>query len=198
MTFRNAILFSGAGAFAFLVMSPARADLITNGGFETPVTGNFTDFTAGLQPPGFGWVITSGGVDVVRAGPNFASTAFEGSQFLDLDGFTPGAIAQTFTTTPGTNYLLSFAYANNPEGAGVPSPGCVGACATIPAHAIVSVLDRGPTRRSLLHFFSLTAAPRLRILTGRHLAQLRSLLRGQRPCYPLSRKTRVRVMVASF
>ena len=154
MTFRKAIavvparmqqhrnLFSVAGAFAFLVISPARADLVTNGGFETPITGNFTDLTAGSQPPGFGWSITSGGVDVVLAGPSsdFASAAFEGSQFLDLDGFTPGAIAQSFATIPGNNYLLSFAYANNPDGTGVPPPGCSGACATIPAQAIVSVL----------------------------------------------------------
>jgi hypothetical protein len=36
----------------------------------------------------------------VRAGPSsdFARTAFEGSQFLDLDGFAPGAITQTFAT----------------------------------------------------------------------------------------------------
>ena len=158
MTFRKAIavvparmhqrhrnLFSVAGAFAFLVISPARADLVTNGGFETPITGNFTDLTAGSQPPGFGWSITSGGVDVVLAGPSsdFASAAFEGSQFLDLDGFTPGAIAQSFATIPGNSYLLSFAYANNPDGTGVPPPGCSGACATIPAQAIVSVLDSG-------------------------------------------------------
>lgn len=142
---RHRILLSVAGAFACLVMSPARADLITNGGFETPITSNFTDLTAGSQPPGFGWVITSGGVDVVSAGPSsdFASTAFEGSQFLDLDGFTPGAIAQTFATIPGSIYLLNFAYANNPDGTGVPPPGCSGACATIPAQAIVSVLDSG-------------------------------------------------------
>jgi len=131
------------GAFALVAVSPARADLVTNGTFETPVTGNFLDITAGSQPPGFGWVVTLGSVDVVVKGPLFASTAFEGNQFLDLDGYAPGGIAQSFATTPGSEYFLSFAYANNPQGNGVPPPTCPfgGACATIPANATVSVFD---------------------------------------------------------
>jgi hypothetical protein len=47
-------------------------------------------------------------------GQIFAGPAFQGSQWLDLDGISPGAIAQAFATTPGTLYVLSFAYANNP------------------------------------------------------------------------------------
>src|SRR5262249_55370901 len=40
--------------------------------------------------------------------------AYHGQQWLDLDGASAGSIFQTFATTPGTQYVLSFAYANNP------------------------------------------------------------------------------------
>jgi hypothetical protein len=152
-------VLSLVGAFALITVSPARADvittnLITNGSFETPITGNFLDITAGAEPAGFGWRVTSGSVDVVVAGPNFASTAFDLNQFLDLDGFAPGAIAQSFATTPGSKYFLNFAYANNPQGSGIPSPSCPfgGPCATIPATATVSVFDSGTSSQLITPF----------------------------------------------
>jgi hypothetical protein len=40
--------------------------------------------------------------------------AFDGVQFLDLDGSSAGAISQTFSTTSGDHYTFSIAYANNP------------------------------------------------------------------------------------
>src|SRR5262249_9048551 len=55
-------------------------------------------------------------VDIVN-GTNASFPAFEGNQFLDLVGIgTTGAIAQSFTTVIGQNYLLTFAYGNNPTG----------------------------------------------------------------------------------
>jgi Protein of unknown function (DUF642) len=39
--------------------------------------------------------------------------AFEGTQSLDLNGTQPGSISQSLATTAGTEYSLSFAYANN-------------------------------------------------------------------------------------
>jgi hypothetical protein len=50
---------------------------------------------AGSEPAAFGWRVTSGGVDVAIWGSLFVS-AFDGIQFLDLDGFVPGAISQSF------------------------------------------------------------------------------------------------------
>lgn len=134
------------GAFLLIAVRPARAALLTNGSFESPAvsSGSFLDITAGMQPSGFGWSVTSGGVDVVAVPSIWAATAFDGNQFLDLDGFVPGAITQSFTTTPGIEYVLTFAYANNPLGpGGPPPPGCGGSCATVPATATVSVVNSG-------------------------------------------------------
>lgn len=138
------------GTFVLITVCPAQAaNLITNGSFETPTLSSpsqFLDIAAGAQPSGFTWDVTSDSVDVVTAGTLFASTAFDGAQFLDLDGFAPGAISQSFSTVVGTGYIVSFAYANNPQGpGGLPSPGCAvgGPCATIPATATAYVLDSG-------------------------------------------------------
>lgn len=122
-------------AFATL----AQANLITNGSFEIPVVTSSSEFRTivpGSEPSGFGWQITKGNVDTVIRGPIFASTAFDGLQFLDLDGTVPGGIAQSFVTTPGNPYVLTFAYANNPH----PEAG-----ATVPAHGTVSIFDTAST-----------------------------------------------------
>jgi len=89
----------------------ASAALLGNPGFETPATapGASDTFSAGstaMAP----WVIVSGSVDVVNTGywPSFA-----GQNSIDLAGVSPGTISQTFATTAGTQYELSFRYANN-------------------------------------------------------------------------------------
>jgi hypothetical protein len=107
------------GAFS----QPARADLIVNGGFEFPSIGNvfyqnYGTFTNNpYAGPGFqGWTITLNNVDIVNpvAGP-WNAPAFQGLQILDLVGYgSTGAISQSFTTTPGQTYLLTFGYSNNP------------------------------------------------------------------------------------
>ena len=86
----------------------------TNGGFELPgtvetlnVAKNSTFIT--------GWVVTKDNVDYV--GGSFSPS--EGRYSIDLDGNTPGAIAQTFATTPGTNYTATFDMAGNPAGGAV-------------------------------------------------------------------------------
>jgi choice-of-anchor C domain-containing protein len=106
---------------------PSHADLIVNGGFETPVApvNSFTTLGAGssaMAP----WSIVSGSVDVI--GANYWP-AFQGVQSLDLNGNSAGTISQSFTTTPGTSYTLSFAYANNAD------------ASTLTPTATVSVLD---------------------------------------------------------
>lgn len=101
---------------------PARADLIINGGFEFPSIGstfyqNYGSFTDNpFAGPSFqGWDITLNNVDIVNPIVGWNAPAFEGLQILDLVGYgSTGAIAQSFTTTPGQSYLLTFGYGNNP------------------------------------------------------------------------------------
>ncbi|MFO0844474.1 MAG: choice-of-anchor C family protein [Gemmataceae bacterium] len=102
-------------ALTLLYSVPARAGLIVNGGFETPVTpsGSFTTLGTGnasMTP----WAITAGSVDVVNNG---YWPAYQGLNSLDLNGSTgfPGTISQTFATTMGATYVLTFAYANNAD-----------------------------------------------------------------------------------
>jgi hypothetical protein len=65
-------------------------------------------------PPGFGWTVNSGNVEVAgELYPPLPGPAFDGGQYLDLNGTSIGSIAQFFATTPGVEYLLTFAYASN-------------------------------------------------------------------------------------
>ncbi len=118
----------------------ARAGLITNGSFETPSAasvGGAIEIYAGSEPSDFAWKVNSGTVEVVHQGyvggnGTFNGAAYEGQQWLDLDGISPGSVSQTFATTPGVTYNLTFAYANNPY---LRNNG--------PAQATVSVSDSG-------------------------------------------------------
>ncbi|MFJ9947272.1 choice-of-anchor C family protein [Kitasatospora sp. NPDC091207] len=84
-----------------------------DGSFETPkiAANTFVDLTAGqsIGP----WRVTTGSVDLIGAG--FWQAA-EGDQSVDLNGGGPGAVAQTFTTTPGATYSVTYSLAANPEG----------------------------------------------------------------------------------
>jgi len=113
----------------------AHAQILTNGGFEQP-SAVFQEIPAG-DPSLTGWTVVNGSVEVIG---NSIWDSFEGSQSIDLDGISAGTIEQTFATTPGTTYSLSFAYGNNPFGG-----------ATIPAFANVSVTG---TATLLNNFFS--------------------------------------------
>ncbi|GAA1880632.1 choice-of-anchor C family protein [Streptantibioticus ferralitis] len=84
----------------------------SDGSFETPVLPPgvvLQDFTTGeaIGP----WTVTSGTVDLV--GSSYFQPA-QGTQSLDLNGHSPGAVSQTFTTTPGTTYVVTYALAGNP------------------------------------------------------------------------------------
>ena len=118
-------------ALAALAMLPASANaanLLTNGSFESPlIGGDFQTFLAGSTGiPG--WTVTGGlgnasnGVDIVHSGIfGFVAAADDGVQFLDLvaEGST-GGIMQSFATTVGQTYNVSFAYSHNSFG-GLPS-----------------------------------------------------------------------------
>jgi hypothetical protein len=122
------------------------ANQIVNGGFESPAVApaNFLDINPG-QEAGFGftgWSVTTGNVDVVNAtlplfGINWgAQASIDGSQILDLNGFTEGGISQTFATILGQQYAVQVWYANNPLGPG--------------GTAQLDVADVGTTNNSLL------------------------------------------------
>jgi len=83
-----------------------------DGGFEMPrmAPNTFHTFTVGqsIEP----WKVSHGQVDVVHAG---VWQAAEGDQSLDLSGFEPGAVSQTFATKPGARYTMSYKLAGNPH-----------------------------------------------------------------------------------
>ncbi|MEV6575394.1 choice-of-anchor C family protein [Streptomyces sp. NPDC051577] len=84
-----------------------------DGSFEYPAApvNAFTTVTAGrsIGP----WKVTSGAVDLIGAG--FRQAA-EGEQSVDLNAARPGAFAQTFATTAGQKYTVTYSLAANPEG----------------------------------------------------------------------------------
>src|SRR5271157_4325367 len=101
------------GALACLSMRtrPVRGEnLIVNGSFESPSavsSGNIIEIYSGREPAGFTWHATMGTVEVIHQGyvtPGgvvFSGPAYQGSQWLDLDGISAGAISQALATTPG-------------------------------------------------------------------------------------------------
>jgi len=88
-----------------LASSPATANLITNGGFET---GNFS-----------GWTLSGAGVPPVSGyGPYYGITTYHprsgtyAAWFGDPNAMT--YLSQTIQTVPGQEYLVSFWAANQP------------------------------------------------------------------------------------
>ena len=113
----NAILVF-ASAFA-VAIHPTNAQLIINGGFETPDTPTYMYIYAGqntLAP----WVVGSPYVEVGDAVGNgfITGAAFEGVQMLDLHG----RLTQAFATTPGSLYTVTFAYTDHPAEPAAPGP----------------------------------------------------------------------------
>jgi len=106
-----------------LASTNARAQpvsLLVNGSFEDgPVAAAYLNLVGGASSI-LGWVVTGEGIDYV--GPRYWASS-DGTHALDLDGsvrsrisppFAQGGIAQTFATTPGTSYLVTFDLAGNP------------------------------------------------------------------------------------
>jgi choice-of-anchor C domain-containing protein len=96
-------------AKAFLTTLPS--GVLRNGDFEAPVvSGEFQ--TIGQGEDLDGWRVTSGSVDLVH---DSYWSAYSGKQSLDLDGCSAGRIAQSFSTLPGQSYVVSLAFAGNPD-----------------------------------------------------------------------------------
>jgi len=101
-----------AAALSILVASalsePAAANVIVNGSFEAPGSeyGPFGIETGSTYFPG--WIVSRGDVDY--GGPGGCG---DGLHCLDLDGYTFGGVAQTFSTEPGVQYRVSFMLSGN-------------------------------------------------------------------------------------
>lgn len=107
-------------AFAATALSAQAANLIKDGGFETPLVpvGGFTRFETGAV---FGpWTVVGVPGDVAIVSTTFAQNgiAFKakaGQQWLDLTGFASDratGVAQTVKTVPGQSYVLTFSVGN--------------------------------------------------------------------------------------
>jgi hypothetical protein len=93
------------------MVSASAQNLIMNGSFEEP----FIPLGYLLFPSGsteiVGWTVgPTGDVDIVR---NTTDPASDGLQWIDLNGDTPGSLAQTIILTKGMPYLLGFDLAYN-------------------------------------------------------------------------------------
>jgi choice-of-anchor C domain-containing protein len=93
-------------------------NLLVNGSFEDgpepdAAGPGFTPYEAG-SPAIPGWSITRGSVDYI--GPYWQHA--DGRRSIDLNGNESGAIAQTFRTTKGATYRVTFSLAGNNCGDG--------------------------------------------------------------------------------
>jgi choice-of-anchor C domain-containing protein len=88
------------------------ANLVTNGGFESPsITGSYTTYSAG-DGALFPWVIEAGSIDLIHG----YWQAADADQSIDLAGlYQEGAISQDIPTSDSQSYDLSFAMAGNPD-----------------------------------------------------------------------------------
>lgn len=108
-----------------LISSPALANIITNGSFETPsvTPGGFNNFNSGSTGI-TGWTVVGPQASIVSGSYKSFGLSFpaeDGSQWLDLTGDGSNAsegVQQTVATTAGATYDLSFFVGNqvNPGG----------------------------------------------------------------------------------
>jgi len=128
-----ALILSAAFAVLLMDQTVALADLI-NGSFEVPDVGltGVSEIHPGAEPAGFGWKVNAGTVEVAgELYPALPGPAYDGTQFLDLNGISIGTLSQEIATIPGDVYQVGFAYANN----------YVHTNETHPATAVVHVID---------------------------------------------------------
>lgn len=99
-----------------LFAGPTRADLITNGSFESGLNAPVPPIGYATLPGGStdiaGWTVLNAGVDWVHTS---FWTAADGSRSLDLSALAAGGVTQTVATTAGADYTLSFMMSVNPD-----------------------------------------------------------------------------------
>ncbi len=126
----KAKIFGLAAVAAMVALAPqaSATQLLVNGGFENfQITSSY--YNIGSEPgtngggpdnpvpADFGWTVSNGNVDIVSYQPGAYGPAPTngGSYGLDLVGYgSTGEISQTFNTTAGVTYDVSFVYKSNP------------------------------------------------------------------------------------
>ena len=125
------IMAAAIAASALTASSALANNLLVNGGFEDIGSANLQGwggYTYGetYTPVLPGWTIDSGTVDITQTGSTWGP-AYEGTNSLDLNGWDPGEISQTFKTIVGKTYDVTFAYSRNPPSAPDPATATVSA-----------------------------------------------------------------------
>ena len=119
MNIKKFIVSAAAGALLFSSIAvSAFAATFTNGQFENvTVSGAFDTLPMNDMAGMPGWTVISGSVDHI-------GSYWVGSpgQSVDLNGLTQGAISQTFDTTSGTVYKVTFDLSGNPDSRPVGDP----------------------------------------------------------------------------
>jgi hypothetical protein len=122
---RRVFILSGLALCLALPQHARAANLLVNGGFETPVQGppNFAAFNVPAGSPLItGWTIVQGNVDLtttVNYGPGTNTLDPASVQDIDLIGDTNGSggvkggLSQSFATIAGQQYRLTFDYSHN-------------------------------------------------------------------------------------
>lgn len=116
-------------AMLALVSGAARANLISDGNFSLGVSSSGT-YTVGETLGDGAWTVTTGletnvpgysGIDLSYNSGDWQAPPSGGSS-VDLDAYYPGGVTQTFATTAGDDYWVSFYLAGNPSNANNPNP----------------------------------------------------------------------------
>ena len=99
----------------------ASAATIVNGSFEDgPNPGSFATYGSGSTAV-TGWTVSSGSIDYIGS----YWTAQDGARSIDLAGNSPGAISQSFATTIGQAYRITYWIGRNPDGGANPRTGFI-------------------------------------------------------------------------
>lgn len=109
-------LMVAVGIVVMLFGTSAQTAIFTNGSFEignyNSGSNDFNTLASGSSAID-GWVVGGAGIDWINA----YWTAADGTKSIDLAGTPngPGSISQTFDTTSGRIYDVTFAMAGNPD-----------------------------------------------------------------------------------
>lgn len=105
--FTAAALCSAFSAFA-------SANLLIDGSFESAVLPNGTyQYYEGTSL--YGWASSTGVDDAIEIRNNVVGTAQDGTYFAELDSRHNSSMSQSFATTVGQTYTLSFWYSNRAQ-----------------------------------------------------------------------------------
>jgi len=100
-------------SFLAIAGSAGATNLITNGGFSNGLSPNGGFATLGSGSTAInGWTVVGGSVDWIQG--YWQSSDGDGFS-VDLNGNSPGGVAQTINTVVGQSYTLTFDMSGNPD-----------------------------------------------------------------------------------